>query len=254
MNDLPNWKPIRMHRFISIAALALCLPWVSAAQPPTPTVDLRDSAKTPLLAAWAHAGGKAVLKLESPGKLQISCDIYQIDGAAALPIIHGLALPPLEPGANLLEIPIPEKSERGKLLVKIASTPDGELIANLMVNLLPKDAWDSFSKHAKDGKVSIDPALKAFKSWAASHDIPATEATTENPADYYFGKPAGNANSPSPGRFVIFERDAPDVFPVIEVLTFPEVTKILLPPGFLENLPESATAQALLLKHLNLLP
>ena len=53
---------------------------------------------------------------------------------------------------------------------------------------------------------------------------------------------------------IIFERDQPDAFPVIEVLTSPEVTKILLPPGFLSDLPNSATAQALLLKHLKLLP
>jgi hypothetical protein len=243
-----------MHRALITIALALWIPWVSAAGLPTPTVDLRDPAETPPLATWAHAGGTAALKLESPRNLDLVCDIYQIDRGAALPIARGLALPPLKPGDNLLQIPLPKTSERGKLLLKIISSPDGKPISNLMVDILPKDAWDSLSKCARDGKVFIDPSLRTFKTWAASHDIPASEATPEKTAEYYFGKPAAHPDSPQPGRFVIFERDAPDAFPVIEVLTFPGVTKIVLPPGFLETLPGSATAQALLLKSLNLLP
>ena len=243
-----------MHRFIYIAALALWLPWMATAQQVVPTVDLRNPGKTPLLSTWAPAGGKAALQLEAPDALDLNCEIYQVDGRTVISLASGVALDSLKPGANRLEIQLPEKSVRGKLLFKIASAADGKPVANLMVDILPKDAWDSLSKLAKGGKVSIDPTLKAFQSWAASHDISGTEATPRNPVEYHFGKPDGNPDSPPPGRFVIFERDAPDAFPVIEVLTFPGFTKILLPPGFLASLPDSATAQALLLKHLQLLP
>ncbi len=243
-----------MHRFYFIAALLISQPLIAREEFPAPFVDMRVTAEAPRLTAWAHAGGKAAIRIEAPESLDLTCDIYQVDGKTVIALARGVALDSLSPGANLLEIPLPEKSQRGKLLLKIAATPAGKLIANLFVDILPKDAWDSLSKHAKDGKVFIDPTLKIFASWAQSHAIPSTPLTSEKPAEYHFAKPTGNPNAPSPGRFIIYEREAPDAFPLIEVLIFPEITKILLPPGFLGNLPDSATAQALLLKHLKLLP
>lgn len=185
--------------------------------------------------------------------LDLNSDSYQVDGKTVISLIRGQALNSLTPGANLLEIPLPEKSQRGKLLFKIASAPDGKLITNVIVDILAKDAWDGLSKFAMDGKVFIDPTYKTFASWAQSHAIPSTLLTPEKSVEYYFGKPTGNPNAPPPGRYVVYEREAPDAFPVIEVIIFPEITKVLLPPGFLENMPDSATAQALLLKHLKLL-
>ena len=243
-----------MHRVFCIAALILSWPLMAIAEFSAPLVDLRVAAEALRLSTWAHAGGKAAIRIESPESLTLTCDIYQVDGKTVISLARGVVLDSLTPGANLLEIPLPEKSQRGKLLLKIASTPAGKLIANLFVDILPKDAWDSLSKHAENGKVFIDPSLKNLASWAQSHAIPSTPVTSETPAEYYFGKPTGNPNAPPPGRFIIFERETPDAFPVIEVITAPEVTKILLPPGFLENFPTSATAQALLLKHLKLLP
>ena len=240
-----------MHRILSIA---LCLPMIAVAEMPLPSVDLRVSEKPPLFTTWAHAGGKVAIRMEAPEVIALTCDIYQVDGRSTIPISRDIVLDELKPGANRLEIPLPEKSERGKLLFKITATTDAKLLANLMVDVLPKDALDSLAKQSKQGRVWIDPQLKVFHAWAASHGISSTEPTSGKPVEFHFGKPAGNPNLPPPGRVIIFERDQPDAFPVIEVITSPEVAKILLPPGFLEMLPTSATAEALLLRHMHLLP
>lgn len=240
-----------MQRILSIA---ICLPMVAMAEMPLPYVDLRVSEKPPLLTTWAHAGGKAAIQMEAAEAQPLTCDIYQVDGRSAIPISRDIVLDELKPGANRLEIPLPEKSERGKLLFKITASTEDKLIANLMVDILPKDALDSLAKPSKQGRVWIDPQLKVFHAWAASHCISSTEPASGKPVEFHFGKPTGNPNLPPPGRVIIFERDQPDAFPVIEVITSPEVAKILLPPGFLSDLPNSATAQALLLKHLKLLP
>ncbi len=234
--------------------IAICLPMIAMAEMPLPSVDLRVSEKPPHLITWAHAGGKAVIQVEAPETLALGCDIYQVDGRSTIPISRDIVLDELKPGANRLEIPLPEKSERGKLLFKISDSNDARLLASLMVDILPKDALDSLVKQSKQGRVWIDPQLKVFHAWAASHGIASTEPTPESPVEFHFGKPDGNPDLPLPGRLIIFERDQPDALPVIEVITFPEVTKILLPSGFLEMLPTSATAQALLLRHLHLLP
>jgi hypothetical protein len=248
-----NLNPIQfpMHRILSIA---ICLTVSAMAEMPLPSVDLRVSEKAPLLTTWAHAGGKVVIQLESADTQPLTCDIYQVDGRSVIPISRGLVLDELKLGANRLEIPLPEKSERGKLLFKITASTETQLLANLMVDILPKDALDSLAKQAKQGRVWMDPSLKAFHAWAASHGITSTAPSSGKPVELHFGKPSGNPNLPPPGRVLIYERDQPDAFPVIEVITSPDVTKILLPPGFLSDLPNSATAQAILLKHLKLLP
>lgn len=243
-----------MRIVICSVAVILWLPMVVTGELPLPIVDLRIAGNPPLLTAWASAAGKTAIRLEVLEPSELTGEAYQVDGGVVIPINRSINLPPVKPGSNLLEIPLPEKSDHGKVLFKIASSPDGKLIANLIVDILPADAWDSLSKQAKEGKVSIDPTLKVFWAWADSHGIPSTQVQPDRPVEYCFWKPAGNSNAPPPGRFIIFERDAPDAFPVIEVLTSPDVTKILLPPGFLASLPDSATAQALLLKHLKLLP
>jgi hypothetical protein len=227
---------------------------IAMAEMPFPSVDLRVSEEPPLLTTWAHAGGKVVIQVEAPEAAALSCDIYQVDGRSTIPISRDILPDELKPGANRLEIPLPAKSERGKLLFKISNSTTAKLLASLMVDILPKDALDSLAKQSKQGRVWIDPQLKVFHAWAASHGIASTEPTPEKPVEFHFGKPAGSPNLPPPGRVIIFERDQPDAFPVIEVITFPEVTKILLPPGFLEMFPTSATAQALLLRHMHLLP
>lgn len=239
---------------LRILANALCLSMIAMAEMPVPSVDLRVSEKPPLLTTWAHAGGKAAIQLESVDVQPLTCDIYQVDGRSVIPISRDVALDELKPGANRLEIPLPEKSERGKLLFKITASNEDKLLANLMVDILPKDALDSLAKQSKQGRVWIDPQLKAFHAWAGSHGISSTEPTSGKPVGFHFGKPAGNPNLPQPGRVIIYERDQTDAFPVIEVITSAEVTKILLPPGFLSDIPNSATAQALLLKRLKLLP
>lgn len=243
-------KRTLMHLPTCIGTLIACLPLTAIAELPLPSVDLRIPADAPKLTTWAHPGETAAIHIESPASLDLTCDIYQIDGNIVIPISRNQILPPLIPGANLLKIPLPEKSERGKILFKIVSAPEGTTIASLITNILPKDAWASLSNHAKAGNVFIDPSLKAFKAWAASHDIPSTAITPERQTAYFFGKPAENPNTPPPGRFIIFESKDTGAIPTIETLTTPEFTKIILPPGFLENLPDSATAQALLLKHL----
>jgi hypothetical protein len=240
-----------MHRILPIA---LCLPMVAMAEMPVPSMDLRVSGKAPLLTTWAHAGGKAAIQLEAAEAQPLTCDVYQVDGRSVIPISRDVALDELKPGINRLEIPLPEKSEGGKLLFKITASTEAKILANLMVDILPKDALDSLVKPSKQGRVWIDPQLKAFHAWAASHGIASTAPTSGKPVEFHFGKPAGSPNLPPPGRVLILERDQPDAFPVIEVLTSPEVTKILLPPGFLSDVRNSATAQALLLKHLKLLP
>ena len=58
---------------------------------------------------------------------------------------------------------------------------------------------------------------------------------------------------PMEAKFIIYERESPDPLPVIEVISGKASTTILLPPGFLGSLPASVPAQALLLKHLQLL-
>ncbi len=240
-----------MHRLLSIA---LCLPMIAVAEMPLPSVDLRVSEKAPLLTTWAHAGGKAAIQLEAAEAQSLTCDIYQVDGRSVIPISRDIVLDELKPGANRLEIPLPEKSERGKLLFKITASTEAKLLANLMVDILPKDALDSLAKQSKQGRVWIAPELKVFQTWAASHGVSSTAPTSGKPVEFHFGKPTGSPNLPPPGRVLIYERDQPDAFPVIEVLTAPEVTKILLPPGFLSDVPNSATAQALLLRYLKLLP
>ena len=227
---------------------------IAMAEMPLPSVDLRVSEKAPLLTTWAHAGGKVAIQLEAAGALALTCDIYQVDGRSAIPISRDIVLDELKPGANRLEIPLPEKSERGKLLFKITASIKDESIANLMVDILPKDALDSLVKQSKQGQIWIDPSLKVFHAWAASHGVSSTAPSSGKPVEFHFGKPTGNPKLPLLGRVFIYERDQPDAFPVIEVLITPEVTKILTPPGFLSDLPNSATAQALLLKHLKLLP
>ena len=239
---------------MKISLIVLCLPVIAVAEIPLPSVDLRHSEKPPLLATWAHAGGKAAIQMEAPEALALGCDIYQVDGRGAIPISRGIVLERLEPGANRLEIPLPAKAERGKLLFKITIPTEAGLLANLMVDILPEDALDSLAKQAEQGRVWIDPQLKPFRAWASSRGISSTQPATGKPVEFHFGKPAGDPNLPPPGRVLIFERDQPDAFPVIEVLASPEVTKVLLPPGFLSGIPDSATAQALLLKHLKLLP
>lgn len=240
-----------MHHFLSIG---LCLPIAAVAEMPLPSVDLRVSEKTPLLTTWAHAGGKTTLQIEAAEAWPFTCDVYQVDGRSLIPISRDIPLNSLKPGTNRLEIPLPETSERGKLLFKISTSTKDQFIVELMVDILPKDALDSLVKQSKQGQVWIDPQLKVFHAWAASHGISSTAPTSAKPVEFHFGKSTGNPNLPPPGRVLIFERDQPDAFPVIEVLTSPEVTKILLPPGFLSDVPNSATAQALLLKHLRLLP
>ena len=239
---------------IYIAALSLSLHLVATADMQLPSVDLRVSEKAPLLTTWAHAGGKVAIKLEAAGALSLTCAIYQVDGRSVIPISRGITLDDLKPGANRIEIPLPEKSERGKLLFKITASTKKELIANLMVNVLSKDAMDSLIKQSKEGRVWVDPKLTTFHAWALSHGISSTAPTSGKPVEFHFGKPTGDPNLPPPGRVIIFERDQPDSFPVIEVITSPDVTKIILPPGFLSDLPDSATAQALLLKYMKLLP
>lgn len=237
-----------------ILSIALCLPLIAMAEIPLPTVDLRAFEKPLLLTTWAHAGGKATILLESADALSLDCDVYQVDGRSVISLSRDFALADLKPGANRLEIPIPERSERGKLLFKIAASTEAKILANLMVDILPKDALDSLAKQSKQGEVWIDPKLKDFHAWASSHGISSTAPTTGKPTSFHFGKPAGNPNLPPPGRVLIYERDQPDAFPFIEVITSPDGTKILLPPGFLSDVPHSATAEALMLKHLNLLP
>ena len=224
------------------------------AEMPLPAVDLRVSGNPPLLTTWAHAGGKAAIMIEAARNHPINCDIYQVDGRSAIPISRDVVLDELLPGANRLEIPIPGKSERGRLLIKITATTDAKLLANLMVDILPKDALDSLAKQSQQGRVWIDPEFEAFHAWAASHGISSTKPAPGAPAVFHFGKPTGNPNLPPPGRVIVFERDQPDAFPVIEVITSPEVSKILLPPGFLDSLPTSATAEAILLRSMHLLP
>ncbi|MCB1130429.1 MAG: hypothetical protein KDN05_04815 [Verrucomicrobiae bacterium] len=243
-----------MNRIVSIVALAIWLPWISVAQVPLPTVDLRVPGNPPLLSTWAHAHGKAIVRIEAPGPMDMACDVYQVDGKSALVIARGVAIPSVVPGANQLEIPLPEPSARGRLLIKITSSGDGNTLANLIVDILPEDAWASLTKHASAGGVYIDPSLKTFRTWAATHGVSKSAASPEKPVAFYFGKAAAAPGARPPGRYLIFERESPDALPVIEVLSFPEVTKILVPPGFLENLPDSATSQALLLRHLKLLP
>ncbi|MEO8616621.1 MAG: hypothetical protein ABI600_15870 [Luteolibacter sp.] len=243
-----------MRISVYITALAYCLPMITTAEMPLPSLDLRVSEKAPLLTTWAHAGGKAAIQLEAAKTQALTCDIYQVDGSSVIPISRDIVLDELKPGANRLEIPLPEKSERGKLLFKITASAGSKLLVNLMVDILPKDALDSLVKQSKQGRVWIDPKLKVFHAWAASQSITSTEPPSGKPVEFYFGKPTGNTNPPPLGRVFIYERDPPDAFPFIEVITSPEVTKILLPPGFLSGLPNSATAQALLLKHLKLLP
>lgn len=201
-----------MLHIISIVALALCLPLSATAHLMVPMVDLRNPGGTPLLSTWAHAGGKTALQIEAPSALELYCEIYQVDGQSVIVLAREVTLVALKPGANLLEIQLPEKSERGKLLFKIASTRDGKPVVNAMVDILPKDAWQSLSKLANDGKVSIDPSLKIFQSWATSNHIPASSPKVGHPTEYYFGKPDGILGSPPPARYVIFERDAPDAF------------------------------------------
>ncbi|MEY3898126.1 MAG: hypothetical protein RLZZ214_3647 [Verrucomicrobiota bacterium] len=240
-----------MHRILSIG---ICLAMIAMAEMPLPSVDLRVSEKAPLLTTWAHAGGKATLQLETTDAQPLTYDVYQVDGRSVIPVSRDLVLDELKPGANRLEIPLPEKSERGKLLFKISASTKDDLIAKLTVDILPKDALDSLSKQSKQGQVWIEPKFKEFHAWAATHGISSTAPTSGKPVEFHFGKPTGNPNLPPPGRVLIYERDQPDAFPVIEVISSPEVTKILLPPGFLSDVPNSATAQALLLKHLKLLP
>jgi hypothetical protein len=239
---------------LRILAILICPPIIAMAEMAEPSVDLRVSKEPPLLATWAHARGKAAIRFETPDARSLACDIYQVDGRSVIPMAREVALDGLEAGANRLEIPLPEKSERGKLLFKISDSTDKELLANLMVDILPEDALDSLAKQSRQGRVWIDPQLKSFRAWALSRGVSSNPPVSGKPVEFHFGKPVGNPNLPSPGRVLVFERDQPDAFPVIEVASSPEVTKILLPPGFLSEVPNSATAQALLLRHLHFLP
>ncbi|MFT3990077.1 MAG: hypothetical protein QM680_01585 [Luteolibacter sp.] len=238
----------------AILGFVCLLPAVCLAEPPgflVPAVDPGTAVSSaPVPATWAHAGREAVLHLDSPSARELSCTIYQIQGALALPLVKDMPLPPLVSGVNTLKIPLPEAAKRGKLLCKI--TGGGETVANLRVNLLPADAWDSLSRLAQDGKVFISPGCAAFLSWAADHSIPSHSACPAT--DFYFGKPAGNPDAPPPARTVIYELEADDSFPILEIRTTPAGTKILLPPGFFAALPDSPSAQAILLKSLRLLP
>lgn len=243
-----------MRRTLAIASFVFFLPIAAMAELPVPMVVLGGDDEAPLLTTWAHASGKAVIRIESPESLALICDIYQLDGRSVIPISREMTLDELKRGANRLEIPLPETSKRGKLLFKISTSTKDKLIANLMVDILSKDALESLVNQSKQGRVWIDPKLKDFTAWAVSHGISSTAPTSEKPAEFYFSKPIGNSNPPPLGRVLIFERDQPEAFPVIEVITIPEVTKILTPSGFLSDVPHSATAQALLLKYLKLLP
>jgi len=230
-----------------------------AAEPlPPPLLDLRQPERPPVLGTWAFAEGRATLRIESTAALQLSTNQFQVDGKSVIPLADHQPLGSFNPGLNLLEIPLPAKAQRGKVLCKIGAAseakPDGELIVNLMVDILPRDAWASLSKHAKNGQLFINPAYKEFKAWANGHDLPSLPVPPTELILYYFGKPGGPSEAPPPARFIIYERAAPDPLPVIEVMASPNVTKIIVPPGFLQQVPDSAAAQALLLKHLTLLP
>jgi hypothetical protein len=238
----------------SILSIVLFLPMIAMAEIPLPSIDLRILEKPPLLTTWAHAGGKVAIQLESSDAQPLTCDIYQVDGRIVIPISREVALTDLKPGANRLEIPLPEKSERGKLLFKITASAEAKLLADLMVDILPKDALDSLAKQSKQGQVWIDPQLKDFHAWAKSQGISSTSPTSGKPIAFHFGKPLGNPNPPLPGRVLIYERDQPDALPIIEVIISPDFSKILLPPGFLADVPHSAVAEALMLRHLHLLP
>jgi len=231
----------------------------AAAEPPVPPplLDLRNPGKPPLLSTWAFAGGKAVLKIECPSKTGLVVRQFQVNGNIVAPIAGPPPPGPLKPGLNFLEIPMPATSKRGRVLCKIGtvskSNPDGTLVANLMVDILPENAWASLAKHAGNGRVFIDPEYGKFRIWADEHGIRSRPVSSDPPIGYHFGKPPVLADAPAEPLFIVFERAASDTLPVIEVISGSNVTKIILPPGFLEQIPDSASAQALLLKHLGLL-
>lgn len=243
-----------MHQFLA-ATLLMLLPPAAAAQIPVPHADLAEPGPVtvPVLATWAAAGQNAAISLKSAAPCRLSHSIYQIAGPMLIPLSDRLPLPALIPGDNELEIPLPASSERGGLLIKITSAGDGKPLVHLRVRLLPSDAWESLVRSADDGKVFIDPAFTAFRTWAAGLGVRSPGHPPDLPIDYYFGKPSGDPNATPNAKFIIHERESPDPLPVIEVISGKTVTTILLPPGFLGSLPTSVPAQALLLKHLQLL-
>ena len=224
-------------------------PFWSKADTLAPTVDLRAGLPVPLVSTWASAGGRALLKVEANAPTPLIYDSYQVEGKLTMPLGRKLPLAELKVGPNDLEIPMPEKLGHAKVLFKIANA-EGKLLVNLMVSVLPEDAWESLAKASAENKVGIDSGLKAFSAWAAAHRIQSRPGSTEKPVEYYFGKLPGNLTGV---KYAIYERDASEALPVVEVMTTESVTKIILPPGFLEQLPTSPTAQALLLKYLKLL-
>lgn len=250
-----------MRNFIPLLLTLLacqCGAFATDALLPPPRLDLRLQEKPPQLSTWAFAQGTARVDIETKDTLELITRQFQVDGKTAISLSAPLPLSPLISGLNQLEVPMPAKAQRGHILCKIFTVtdaqPDGKLLANLLVNILPPDAWVSLSKQAESGQVFIDPSLTDFKSWATDNGIPSLAVPPANPFLYHFGKPSPPPESPPPARFIIFERDTPDPLPVIEVINSPTLTKIILPPGFLQQLPHSAPSQALLLKHLNLLP
>lgn len=237
-----------MHQLIAATLLTL-LPLVSAAQIPIPHANLAEPGPAPVLATWAAAGQSAPISLKSTAPLRLSHSIYQAAGPMLMPVSSKLPLPPLIPGENHVEIPLPASSERGNLLIRIASDEDGKALVHLSVHLLPADAWENLVRTADDGGVFIDPALTEFRTWAAGLGVRSPDRRLDQPVAYYFGRPEATPDA----RFIIYERESPDPLPVIEVITGKTATTILLPPGFLKLLPASVPAQALLLKHLQLL-
>jgi hypothetical protein len=240
-----------MHRFLCIL---LCVPLLTMGNPLLPVLEMGSGQSPDIQSTWAHAGSNAVFQVRALETNRLNCDIYQIDGRITIPISRKVPLADLNPGINRLEIPLPETSLRGKLLIKIHNSSTNKPIADLTVDILPKDALESLIRQSKAGRVWIDPAFKVFHSWAASHGISSTRPSSANPVSFHFGKPMGAPEVRPPCRVMIFEREQPDAFPVVEINSISGFTKILLPPGFLDMLPTSATAEAFLLRQLHLLP
>ncbi|MBK1854523.1 hypothetical protein JO972_06110 [Verrucomicrobiaceae bacterium 5K15] len=241
-----------MRHIISTLLLSLLPLHVSAEGLSVPQLMAGEAAGKTTVTTWAHAGKSVHVQATAlqPGPVKVA--LYQVSGQSVAPLTYQGDQPQLEAGKNDLNLAMPAHSERGKVLFRLASS-EGKLLGNLIVEILPADAWASIVKSSQQGAVFIDPALKKLSSWAQAQGIEAA-ASSSNNMHYTFSKTKPDPSDHLFKGVLVYERKAPAPLAIIEVINDTDLKTIILPPGYLDQLPDSAPAQALLLKHLKLLP
>ena len=234
-------------------ALTLSITYAGYAGVALPLVE-SNTTSTAVVETWAHQGGTAIIRTTMTAATSLSCDMYKIDGKLVAPMSRGRSLGSFPTGQGTVTIPIPETVQRGKVLAKLVNSGDGRAFANVFINVLPNDAWESLVTRARADGIAIDPGMKDLVKWTTSLGLPhSTPAPGHKPA-YCFSRQQQITGSEPDGKTMVTERNGPDAVPFIEVSRTPESTRISLPTGFFDGFGDSPTAQAVLLQHLNLLP